>query len=304
MKKILWIVFFSLFLNTGQLFALEVMSLAPVRGTPGTLVAVSGGPFSPETQVFLGEQYIAPLQSLENILEFSIPYLPPGKYILSVQDNGIPAQQTYQFEVMAPAPQLTKIYPSTLDICTINKEYQIQVNGRNFLPGAVLLVNGNTVPSQTLSSTNLEAQLPGIQQPGVYGISVRNPDGAASLPQSLWVNSIPGINSVERGTDFVNYYEVIIHGKNFLFNSTLVVREPQDKTIGQAYSQLSFVPRNSSTSQTGDNIVAPQKNRLIFVDCQTLVYHRYPSNFQSKELGLRVLNPDGHTTAQHYVTLP
>ena len=302
MIKILWITFFWIVLITGQTPALEITSLAPVRGTPGTLVGISGGPFSLQTQPFLGEQYVSPLQILENYIDFTVPYLPPGNYSLTVQDNTMVAAQSYLFEVMAPTPQITNLSPSILDICTMTPENKLQVNGRNFLPGAVLLVNDRVVSSRVISSTSLEAQLPGFQNPGVYGVSVRNPDGATSLPHSLGINSIPEINSVERGAEFVNYYEVIIHGKNFLFNSTLVVKEPEANTIGQTYLQLFFVPIKRSQGEMDIN--APQRNRLIYVDCQTLIYLRYPSSFQNKDLGLQVFNPDGQNTNQHFVVLP
>jgi hypothetical protein len=304
MKKILWATFVCILLTKGQTLALEITSLAPIRGTPGTLVAISGGPFSPQTQPFLGEQYVAPRITLKNHMEFTVPDLPPGNYSLTVQDNTMVAAQAYQFEVMAPTPQITNINPRILDACPIDPQNQLQINGRNFLPGAVFLVNENTVVSHIINSTLLEVQLPELQQPGVYGVSVRNPDGATSLPHSLWVNSTPEINSVERGADFVNYYEVIIHGKNFLFNSTLVVKEPENSTLGQTYQQLSFVSRNSAASQGGLDTIAPQRNRLIYVDCQTLIYNRYPTSFQNKDLRLQIFNPDGRKTDQHNVDLP
>ena len=119
MKKIPWVTFVCIVLITGQVLALEITSLAPVRGTPGTLVRISGGPFSPQTQPFLGEKYVAPRITLKNYMEFTIPFLPPGNYTLTIQDNTMVAAQTYQFEVMAPTPQVTNINPSILDTCPI-----------------------------------------------------------------------------------------------------------------------------------------------------------------------------------------
>lgn len=298
MKKILWATFVCMLLTTGQTSALEITSLAPIRGTPETLVAITGGPFSSQTQPFLGEQYVAPRITLKNYIEFTVPYLPPGNYTLTVQDNTTVAEQAYQFEVMAPTPQITSINPDILDACSIDPQIKLQINGRNFLQSAVVLVDEKTVLSRVISSTLLEAQLPALQKPGGYGVSVRNHDGATSLPHSLWVNSTPEIESVERGADFVNHYEVIIHGKNFLFNSTLVVKEPVDSTIGQTYRQFSFVPRRGADS------TAPKENLLTYVDCQTLIYHRYPTSFQDKNLGLQVFNPDGRNTGLFYVALP
>lgn len=300
MKRIPWVTFVCIALITGQTFALEITSLTPVRGTPGTLVGISGGPFSPQTQPFLGEQYVAPRLTLKNYMEFTVPNLPPGNYTLSVQDNTMVAVQTYQFEVMAPTPQVTNINPSILDACSVEPLNHLQINGRNFLPGAVLLVNDRVVPSRVISSTSIEAQLPGFQEPGVYGVSVRNQEGATSLPHSLWVNSTPEIDSVEQGADFVNYYEVIIHGKNFLFNSTLVVKEPEDSALGQTYQQLSSVSPKSAASQVS---ISPQGDRLIYVDCQTLIYHRYRTS-RAKDLRLQIFNTDGRKTDLYYVSLP
>lgn len=304
MKKLLWATFACLLLITGQTHALEITSLAPTRGTPGTLVAIGGGPFSPQTQPFLGEQYVAPRLILKNHMEFTVPSLPPGSYALTVQDDTMVAAQAYQFEVMAPTPQITNIDPRILDACSIGSRNRLEVNGRNFLPGASLLINENAVPGEVVSSTLIEAQLPELQQPGGYGISVRNPDGATSLPHALWVNSTPEIDSVERGADFVNHYEVVIRGKNFLFNSTLVVNEPEGSAPGQTYKQLSFVPRSSAASHQSLDTVAPQRNRLIYVDCQTLIYHRYPTSFQDKDLRLQIFNPDGRKTNRYDVALP
>ncbi len=78
MKKIPWITFVCIFLIAGQTLALEITSLAPVRGTPGTLVAISGGPFSPQTQPFLGEQYVAPPDNLKKLYGIRGPLFIPG----------------------------------------------------------------------------------------------------------------------------------------------------------------------------------------------------------------------------------
>jgi hypothetical protein len=304
MKKSLWATLMLLILAAPQSQALDITSLAPNRGTPGTLVAIDGGPFSPQAQAVIGEQYTTPRVVFENHLEFLVPNLPPGNYLLTVQDNTAVARQSFQFEVMAPTPEVSSLSPRMLDICSGDSQNQILVNGRNFLPGAVVLLNGNVVPSERQSSTAMEAQLMDFQKPGVYGVTVRNPDGGLSLPYSLSVNSVPEIYSIERGAEFVTYYEIIIHGKNFQFNSTLVLQEPGNSNSGQNDQQLSFTPRSSSSSEGGGTNIAPQRDRLIYVDCQTLIYRRYPSSFQGKELGLQIFNPDGGNTGLHYVNMP
>ena len=304
MNKILWVTLIILFLSTGQPFALDITSLAPVRGTPGTLVAIEGGPFSPTTQPFLGEQYVVPRIVQDNHLEFTVPFLPAGNYLLTVQDKAAVAPQSFQFEVMAPTPEISSINPRVIDICSIDSEAEVQVNGRNFMPGAEIMVNNKLVPSHVISPTTLEALLPEFQQPGVYGVMVRNPDGAISLPYSLSVSSIPEIYSVERGADFVTYYEIIIHGKNFLFNSIMVLQESESGSPARTYQQFSFVPRSDAPAEGDGRTIAPQSDRLIFVDCQTLIYQRHPYSYQNKELGLQIFNPDGGNTGLFYVSLP
>jgi len=304
MKMIWWLNVFAMLLAAGPSLALEVVSLAPTRGAPGTLVEVGGGPFSMATEVFLGEQYVPPLRVAEGSLEFTVPYLTPGNYLLTVQDGTEIAAQNYSFEVMAPTPQISGLDPQNLDVCRPGPEVPLQVAGRNFLAGAVVLIDDVVVPTTVVDDTRLEARLQGLRQPGVYGVKVRNPDGAASLPHSLWVDSIPEIISVEQGAEFVNYYEVVIHGKNFLAGSRLVVREPEDSTIGQAWRQFSFAARPDRGGFGGGNTIAPQRDRLVYVDCRTLIYYRYPNISQEKELELTVINPEGHKTDPYSVSLP
>jgi hypothetical protein len=303
MKPILGATLFLVLLIFGQSFALEIISLAPSRGAPGTLVTVSGGPFSSATQAFLGSHYVAPLHILENRLEFTVPYLPAGQYLLTIQDETSVAEQAFQFEVMAPVPRITELKPSNIDVCYLEDGQRIEVSGHNFLPEAVLLVNDMVVPTNVVEPTRIEARLQGFRQPGVYGVLVRNPDDATSLPHSLWINSIPDIDSIEQGDEFLDYYEVIIHGKNFLPNSILVVKEPEDSMTGQFYRQFSFVARNRDASG-GVSAITPQKDRLVFLDCQTLIYYRYPAVNQKKSLGFMVLNPDGNKTDLYYADLP
>lgn len=304
MQRIWWILLSCVILTASPALALEVVSLAPNRGTPGTLVEVGGGPFSMATEVFLGEKFAPPLRVGDGSLDFTVPYLPPGNYLLTVQNDNEVAQQTFNFEVMAPTPQISGLDPQNLDVCRPGPGPPLRVDGRNFLPGAVVLIDDVVVPTTVSGTTSLEAQVQGPRQPGVYGVKVRNTDGATSLPHSLWIDSIPEITSVEQGSEFVNYYEVIIRGKNFLAGSTLVVRQPEDRVIGQAWRQFSFSARPEGGGFGGGNTVSPQGGRLVYVDCQTLVYYRYPSTSQEKELELTVINPEGHKTDPFYVALP
>ena len=304
MKPMGWMVLFYMAMGIAPVSAIEVVSLAPNQGAPGTLVEVGGGPFSGATEVFLGERFVPPLRVNESSLEFTVPYLRPGNYLLTVQNDRDVAEQNFNFEVLAPTPLISNIDPQNLDVCRPGPEAPLQVAGRNFLEGAVVLIDDVVVPTTFAGPASLEARLQGSRRPGVYGVKVRNPDGATSLPHSLWIDSIPEIISVEQGNEFVNYYEVVIHGKNFLASSTLVVREPDDSLIGQAWRQFSFGARPDRGGFGGGNTIAPQRDRLVYVDCQTLIYYRYSNISQEKELELTVINPEGHKTDPYFVSLP
>ena len=109
------------------------------------ITAVYGGPFSPQTKIFLGEESVEPRVILANHLEFTLPELGPGTYALTVQNDTETADQKYQFEVLSAAPEITSLEPRILDSCRPDDQSPVQVIGRNFHPGALLVVNQNVV---------------------------------------------------------------------------------------------------------------------------------------------------------------
>jgi len=282
----------ALLLAGNTSWALEITSVVPGRATPATPVTLTGGPFSVQSRIFLGEQYVAPAQVLAGQLMFLVPSMPPGSYSLTVQDDIDLAVQPFNFEVLAPQPQISTITPDNLDVCSDETERRVQVTGRHFLPESVLLLNGNAVSTRVIDDGTLEFRLPEVSA-GVYGLVVHNPDGTTSLPHALWVNNVPEIIAVERGEEFVNHYEMVVHGKNFFYNSILMITEPQGTTAGMGSRQLTFRAAQGGTADRYAFPGAPPGEKLLYTDCQTLVYHRYPNNPQDKELSLQVINPDG-----------
>jgi hypothetical protein len=282
--------------------ALEITSIVPSRAAPATPVILTGGPFSAQSRIFLGEHDVAPTQVLAGQLEFLVPALPAGSYSLTVQDDREVVLQPFTFEVLAPLPEITVIEPNNLDVCADVDERLVQVEGRNFLPNSSLLLNGNAVSSRVVNDGTMEFQLPELPA-GVYGVAVHNPDGTTSLPHALWVNSVPEITSVDRGEEFVNHYEMVIHGKNFFYNSILVINEPRSTGTGVAYRQLTFNAGRGGSADWSSAPAAPGE-KLLYSNCRTLVYHRYPINQQDKELTLLIINPDGKKTSLFPANLP
>lgn len=278
-------------------------SVSPGRGVPGTGVMIVGGPFSAGSEIFLGAVPVAPDQVRSKLLAFTVPQLPPGTYTLVVMDGDEVSRQTFPFEVLEPRPVIEAIYPRNLDSCAEGGARQVEVEGSGFLPGAVVLVNEVVEPLVASGSNRLAFELPGVLQAGVYGVQVRNPGGEASLPQSLWVNTIPEIYAVERGADFVNHYEIVIRGKNFLFGSILVVNQPESEFPDIAHRPLTLRSYGEARDRQQE-LKPPQADRLIFRDCQTLVYYRYPTSTQERDLVFQVINPDGHKSGPVSAFLP
>ena len=83
---------------------------------------------------------------------------------------------------------------------------------------------------------------------GSYGLQLVNPDGKKSLPQTLWFNNVPEIESVSVGDNFVNSYQMIIKGKNFFHNLALLVNEYPGGFSGMP-SRQRFIP-----AQGGDGV--------------------------------------------------
>ena len=282
--------------------ALEITSVVPTRATPATEVVLTGGLFSPQSRIYLGEQFVPASRVLPRQLEFIVPPLPAGTYSLTVQDAVDMAVQPFNFEVLALPPQITAVAPENLDVCADESDRLIRVEGSNLLPETQLLLDGKAVGSSFIDPGAMEFRLPELPA-GVYGIEARNPDGTASLPQSLWVDNVPEITGVERGGEYVNYYEMIIHGKNFFYNSILVVREPNIFIGGTGTRQLTYYA-NRGAPGAGPSDFHARGETLRYYDCRTLLYLRYPNNFDNKELTLQVINPDGKKTVPYAVTLP
>ncbi len=300
MRKSTPLLILCLIFIAGNARALTLSSLVPSRGVPGTRVTIAGGPFSARAQVVIGSALVAPVKVGQEELIFEIPPLAAGRYALTVRDGDRVATQEYLFEVVEPAPEISSLTPRNVAACSDEAERRVVIEGKNFTPEAKALVNGSAVPSRRIDRSSLELQMPYLAA-GVYGVQVRNPGGAVTLPYSLWVNDIPAIASVEQGEESVNHYEVIIRGRNFFYNSSLLVTEsdfsegsPRRLTLHAYHEQTSLSP----------NISSPQSDNLRYRDCRTLVYERYPSSYQTKELILQVVNPDGKKSEPYPVSLP
>ncbi|MCF6178889.1 MAG: IPT/TIG domain-containing protein [Geopsychrobacter sp.] len=300
-KLILQILIFSLFPLTAH--ALELSSVAPSKAEPGMTVVLNGGPFTAKMLVYLGENQLKPKKFTSTRFVFVVPTLPPGEYALHVGDGTLISKRDYNFEILEQTPQILAISPRNIDSCFDGTGQTISITGQGLTEETSVLLNGLSVAKNFTAPDRLEFTLRPGMSAGVYGVKLKTPSGATSIPSSIWINDIPAIYSIEKGENFVNHYRVIVHGKNFYFNSILTVTQPEN-----TFSTLRHQPLVLHAHENSSAYAQPQMptnfDRIVYRDCQTLIYYRYPVDYQDKDLQLQVINPDGKKTDPFDVSLP
>jgi hypothetical protein len=253
--------------------ALEITAVSPSTATPGASVTLSGGPFVSGDSVLVGGRRVAASTLAPTRLTFTLPALASGEYFLAVERAGAPSSHTFLLRVVQPPPRIALLSPATLDSCTLASERQVTVSGSHFRPGAQLLLDNTALPVDKLTDSEIVFTLPPVT-PGLHQVQVVNPDNQRSLPHGLFLSSTPEISAVQTGADNVVDYELILSGKNFLFNSLLTVN---GVAVGKSLGNIS---PDGSVRET-----------MRYVDCTTLIYTRRPFLREPRELSLQVINP-------------
>ncbi|MEK6894222.1 MAG: LamG-like jellyroll fold domain-containing protein, partial [Nanoarchaeota archaeon] len=121
---------------------------------------------------------------------------PQGRYDWEVRadDSIFSVVKNYHFFMQSsgggdPAPILSSLNPST----TTTLPQTVQLIGSNFVPGATVLFNGQSLPSSIVSSfvtsSRIDITIPSNYPLGIYQIKVRNLDFQTSSAQSLTLQS-------------------------------------------------------------------------------------------------------------------
>lgn len=259
-----------------------ILSIIPGQASPGNSVVISGSGFSGESTIFLGIEEIPAKSISSRQISFELPQLPAGNYALYVRQKSGASSKTYAFSVTALKPAVTAIHPETVSFCATAGNRQITVRGKNFLEGAKVLFDGAIIKGSRISAEEMTFQTPQVPG-GIHQIQVKNPDEGLSSAIGLLVSSQPEIQSVIQGNDYVNYYELNIEGINFQQGSTLVV---EGRRI------------QSSQANPGD------RDRLVYRNCTSLTYQRYPYDPSIKSFQLVVVNPNGDESSPFTVSAP
>jgi len=282
MRKAPILISLLLFVLPFHLAAQEIVSVIPTQVSGGTTVTITGGPFTPDTRIVLGEFEITPSLQGERQMIFTVPPLASGEYVIILEKEGKTISSRFSLKVAEPIPRIRVVSPANIDECASAAERRITVSGEAFSSGAQILLDGAVIPAEEITATEIVFYAPPLKG-GLHNIQIINPGDLKSLVFSLFVNNIPEIHSVEQGSDEVTFYEITIRGKNFLYNSNLVVDGISiNRELVTSGNQVLMLP----TIQPGNDTVR-------YIDCETLVYTRHPPSRQAKRISLQVVNPGG-----------
>lgn len=259
-----------------------ILSIAPAGGEPGTVVVLFGSGFTEMTRVFLGEREVAATVSGEKQLGFRVPDLNPGTYALFLRREDGAVSRVYNFSVHAATPEVESLEPDRMDGCGAPEGREITVRGSKFRESTQVLLDGAIIRSRFLSPEAVAATIPGIAG-GLHSVQVKNPGAPPSPGVALFMDVKPEITGVSRGEESVNYYNLIIEGRNFRGDSRVVV---DGKSLSPSSAGMF------------------ERERVRFVDCTRMVYERHPYDRTVKQFSVQIINPDGGESSVFRVSAP
>ncbi len=278
--------------------AITILSIIPAQGEPETSVTLAGSGFTEKTTAYLGNspvptEVIGPKQ-----LTFDIPRLPPGLYALFLKNEDGTTSRAYNFSLFPPKPVVYSLSPDTMYACTPDKDRDVVISGKNFQEKSQVLFDGAAIRGNFLSPESFSFKVPRVVA-GLHQIQVKNSEDAQSGAQGLFIDARPEIDSVITSEENVNSYNLVIGGRNFQQDSTLVVTEEKD--LDQSGIQPPSFDVKRLRSGTAS---ATERERTIFVNCGKLIYQRFPYSTTLKNFKVQVINPGGEESSEVQVSAP
>ncbi|RNC67914.1 MAG: transcription factor [Desulfuromonadales bacterium] len=272
----------------------NILSIIPAQAEPNMTVTLSGTGFTGKTVAFLGNTEVPTTVVGPQNLTFDVPRLAPGLYALFLKREDGTTSRTYNFSVVPPRPFIEAMTPDTINVCSTGGERAVTITGRNFQQGSKVLFNGSAVRSSYVSAETVSFTVP--QAPGgLHQVQIKNPEETITTAMTLTIRATPEIFNVTKGENSVNFYKLIIEGKNFQPGATLVIEEKSFQVGLNAGAPKRF---------TAGSTPAGEREFLMFVDCSKIVYQRYPADPTDKDLRIQVINPGGEVSSMVQVTAP
>jgi hypothetical protein len=234
------------------------------------------------TRVFLGEREVATSVSGTKQLTFEIPELNPGTYALYLLREDGAVSRVYNFSVQPVTPIVEAMDPDHIDGCGADGGRDVVLRGSKFRENTQVLLDGAVIRSSFLSPESISVSVPRLPG-GLHSLQVKNPGAPASSAIALFIDVKPEISGVSRGEEFVNYYLLIIEGRNFRGDSRVVV---------------------DGKSMTPSSVNTYEREKVRFVDCTRIVYERHPYDSTVKNISVQVINADGGESSVYRVSAP
>ncbi len=261
-----------------------ILSIIPVQAEPGAQVMLSGNGFGETASVFLGNVEITARISGARQAEFNVPpQLEAGLYALYLKRSDGTTGRTYNFTVLPLRPVLSSLQPPMISSCAEGREREVIARGSNFGGTSMLFFDGAALTSTLLSPESLSFTVPTVPG-GLHQVQVKNAPENSSVQLNLAVETRPEIGQVTVGSEHVNFYELIISGRNFNQNSSLYVDGIQ--VGGRGGQEMA------------------EREKLIYVDCTKLIYQRHPYSPVNKDFRLQIVNPGAEGSQIITVTAP
>lgn len=261
-----------------------VLSIIPAQAEPGAKVMLSGAGFGDTASAFLGSVEIPARVVGGKQAEFTVPArMEAGLYALYLKRPDGTTGRSYNFTVLPLRPVLASLQPSRISSCAAGREREVTASGSNFGESSMLFFDGAALPSTLISPEAISFTVPSVPG-GLHQVVVKNSPENGSVPLNLAIETKPEIDQITVGNEYVNYYELIIAGRNFSQNSSVYVDGLQ---IG---------------GRGGQDMA--EREKLIYVDCTKLIYQRHPYSPVNKDFRLQVANPGGDGSQVITVTAP
>jgi len=261
-----------------------ILSIIPAQAEPGGKVMMFGSGFGTQASAYLGSVEIPSRVSDSKQVEFSIPQqLDPGIYALYLKRSDGAVSRLYNFTILPLRPVLSGLSPDVISSCAQGAEREMTAHGQNFLETSQLVFDGTVLKSRYVSSDTLTFGIPNVAG-GLHQVVVRNTPENSTVALGVMIETKPEISQIMIGNQYVNYYELVIVGRNFQQNSSVYV---DGQKIG---------------GQGGQDLA--EREKLIYIDCTRLIYERHPYSPVDKDFHVRVMNPGGEASQIINVTAP
>jgi hypothetical protein len=271
-------------IRQNQTAPITVLSIIPANGEPGGSVTLYGSGFAEGTSVYLGNTGIPARVIGPKQLSFEIPQLMPGLYALYLKRKDGTTSRIYNFNVLPLRPVLTSIQPDKINACESGGNREVQLRGHNFQERSMVMFDGAAIQSRFISPDAIAFIVPDVSA-GLHQVRVQNPEETQSATRALFIDTKPEITGISQGEERVNSYDLIVYGRNFQQDSSLVVD-------GTSYSGARSYPRPSGTE------------KITYVSCNQIVYERYPYDSTLKSIRLQVINVNGESSSVVQIMAP